>query len=260
MTKPKVNYDALAPQYNQRFNEEQPSDTERALRALARRVGARHVLEVACGTGHWLAALHEVCPAVYGLDLSAGMLSQARARPQPLRLARGRAEQLPFATTIFDLVYCINAIHHFDEPERFIREAQRVLRAGQPLAVIGGVPHEQRESWYVYEFFEGCYETDVARFPTWEQVAGWMSAAGFEGIERREVERIVDHRQGRAVLEDPFLRKHSCSQLALLSDEAYAAGLARIEAALVAAETQGETLLFPVDLSVSMLLGYKRGH
>ncbi len=64
-------------------------------------------------------------------------------------------------------------------------------------------------------------------------------------------------RAGRAVLADPFLRQDAVSQLALLSAEAYAAGLRRIEGALAEAEEAGEVLVFPDDLSLAMLTAYK---
>ena len=67
--------------------------------------------------------------------------------------------------------------------------------------------------------------------------------------------RILDHKVGREVLDDPFLRKDSTSQLVLLSDEAYAAGLRRIEAALTEAEAVGRALIFPDDISIAMLVG-----
>jgi hypothetical protein len=57
------------------------------------------------------------------------------------------------------------------------------------------------------------------------------------------------------VLGDYFLQKHSTSQLTLLTDEAYAAGVRRIEAALAAAEAEGKTLVFPNDLSLTILIG-----
>lgn len=44
-------------------------------------------------------------------------------------------------------------------------------------------------------------------------------------------------------------------QLALLTDEAYAAGLSRIRAALETAEVAGQRLVFPVDIPVEMLVG-----
>ena len=53
---------------------------------------------------------------------------------------------------------------------------------------------------------------------------------------------------GRAVLGDAFLQKNGTSQLTLLSDEAYAAGRARLERDLQAAEARGESLPFETDI------------
>ena len=57
------------------------------------------------------------------------------------------------------------------------------------------------------------------------------------------------------MLDDPFLRKGSSSQLALLSDQAYAAGLARIDAALDRAEAADSELHFVVDVPLAMISG-----
>jgi hypothetical protein len=84
-----------------------------------------------------------------------------------------------------------------------------------------------------------------------------MADAGFERVALEAIERINDPKHGRSVLEDPFLQKNACSQLALLTDDAYEAGLRRIEAALKAAEAAGEGLVFRTDLSIAMLTGLK---
>jgi SAM-dependent methyltransferase len=238
-----------------------------ALRALASALGEAlgrrpRVLEAGCGTGKWLADLSSADKAaageVYGLDFSAGMLAQAQRRTAALCLVRGRAGQLPFADSTFDLVYCVNAIHHFDAPRAFISEARRLLRPGGRLAVIGMDPHGRKESWYVYRYFEGVYETDLARFPAWHEVAGWMVQEGLTGVSRTIVEHYGGTHRGCAVLDDPFLRQSSCSQLALLSEEAYRAGLRRIKTALAKAEARGETLTFTVDTDLAMIEG-RRG-
>jgi SAM-dependent methyltransferase len=192
---------------------------------------------------------------VYGLDLSEGMLAQAGKRTGELRLVRGRAGRLPFQSATFDLVYAVNAIHHYREPRRFVAEARRVLRPSGRLAVIGMDPHGQKESWYVYRYFEGVYETDLARFPTWEEIQGWMAEEGLTGVSCRIVDHYGGTTVGRAVLDDPFLQQHATSQLALLSEEAYRAGLRRIEDALDRAEARGETLTFLVDTDLAMIVG-----
>lgn len=251
-----VNYDALAPTYNQRFEEDKDRPaTAHALLDLAHSLGAQTILEVGCGTGRWLAELRSVASRCYGLDPSTGMLTQAKQRNAPIWLTRGRGESLPFPDGTFDFVYCVNAIHHMDGQQTFIQEARRVLRDDGALAVIGMDPHGQRQTWYVYEYFEGVYETDLARFPSWETVIDWMRAAGFRNVERRPVERIVDHKTSATVLDDPFLQKNASSQLALLSDAAYAAGVQRIKTAIAKAEAAGNTLRFPTELIMEMVWG-----
>ena len=64
---------------------------------------------------------------------------------------------------------------------------------------------------------------------------------------------------GSEILTNPFLQKDSCSQLVLLTDEAYTAGLARIERALAEARGAGQELTFPVDIILSMLVGWIPG-
>ena len=251
----RVDYDRIAPTYNRRFAADGQDGIAAALVSLASELSAQRVLEVGCGTARWLADLASVVPQLCGLDFSAGMLRQARLRRASLHLVRGDAGQLPFPDAAFDLVYCVNAIHHFDRPQAFISRARRLPRPGGALAVIGNDPHGRRDSWYVYHYFEGTYETDLERFPSRNALVDWMVEAGFTEIQWREVERIVDHKHGRQVFDDPFLEKTSCSQLALLSDQAYAAGLRRIETALKAAEARGEVLRFPVDMCMGVLVG-----
>jgi len=249
-----VDYDQIAPVYDRRFAANRRDGTTAALCSLARELDAERVLEVGCGTGRWLADLYPVADQLYGLDLSIGMLNQARKRAERYHLVRGPASRLPFPDVVFDLVYCVNAIHHFDHPRAFISEARRLLRPGGALAVVGTDPRGRKDSWYVYRYFKGVYEADLRRFPSWGMVLDWMVEEGLEGVECRLVERILERKVGWEVLSDPFLQKNSCSQLALLSDEAYATGLRRIKAALRQAEAAGETLTFPSDISIAMLI------
>jgi SAM-dependent methyltransferase len=249
-----VDYDRIAPTYNRRFAASGQAGTAAALQALAKELNAERILEAGCGTGYWLAGLAPAAGQVHGLDLSPGMLAQARQRPERLNLSRGRASHLPYADASFDLVYCVNAIHHFQDQAAFVREAHRLLRPGGVLAVAGTDPHTRRDVWYVYDYFEGTWETDLARFPSWGTILDWMAAAGFRQAAWRAVDWIHDPKLGRAVLDDPFLRKESCSQLALLSDEAYTAGRRRIKAALDRAEAAGETPVFGSDLTLAMII------
>lgn len=250
-----VQYDRIAPTYDQRFSGNRRAGTADALLSLAQVLNAERVLEVGCGTGRWLGDVRAHAGQVIGLDLSAGMLSQAQERAASLLLIRGRAGSLPFPAASFDLVYCVNAIHHFGRPRLFVREARRLLRPGGRLAVVGMEPRGHAGRSYIYRHFEGAYETDLNRFPSWGEVLDWIVDEGFEGVECRQVERILERKIGREVLDDPYLRRDACSQLALLADEAYVAGLRRIEAVVRQAESAGERAVFVTDIPIAMLTG-----
>ena len=251
----RVDYDRIAAQYNRRFQGEGQRGTATALQDLAHQYNAERILEVGCGTGRWLADLRSATPALFGLDLSAGMLHEAQERDPQMGLVRGQAGQLPFPNATFDLIYCVNAIHHFQGQAEFVQQAARLLRPGGQLAVVGMDPRQQRDKWYVYDYFPGTYPADLERFPSWGQVMDWMVAAGLIEISWRLVERIYDPKQGRRVLSDPFLEKNAASQLALLSDQEYAAGIKRIQRALAKAEAAGDNLVFPVEILSYMLVG-----
>jgi ubiquinone/menaquinone biosynthesis C-methylase UbiE len=250
-----VDYDSIAATYDRRFNTGQPEGIAETLVGLVGALKAKRVLEVGCGTGHWLAQLSLLVPRLFGLDLSAGMLHKAR-QSGSRNLVRGEARRLPFPDRCLDMVYCVNAIHHFFDAQAFVSQAGRTLKSGGALAVIGSQPH-RKHSWYVYQYFESVYRRDVKRFPSWQQIQAWMQSSGFRRIELRPVEHIFEIKHGRQVLKDPFLEKNSCSQLALLSDQAYTQGIARIRADIEQAEARGESLEFISDLQIFMLVGYQ---
>jgi SAM-dependent methyltransferase len=249
----RVNYDQIASTYGQRYAVDRLDGVAANLTRLVDEVGATKILEVGCGTGRWLAELRSSSRQVYGLDRSPGMLRQATlARTSPY-LVGGQASRLPFHQATFDLIYAVNALHHFFEPRRFLSEARRLLRPKGVLAIIGMDPHSRQDRWYLYDFFEGTYEIDLARFPPQKTHSSWLQEAGFETGRWSIVERIVGQHAGRAVLDNHFIQRHGTSQLTLLTDEAYAAGLKRLGLALDEAEAAGEPLVLAVDISLAMV-------
>lgn len=92
----------------------------------------RTILEIACGTGRFTVMLAEQGADVVGLDISAAMLHQGRAKAQRAELAgtleflRGDAGRLPFPDDHFDTVIAMRFFHLADDPEAFLREMRRV--------------------------------------------------------------------------------------------------------------------------------------
>jgi SAM-dependent methyltransferase len=251
-----VNYDLIAPVYDTRYRDSPLPGVTGLLRQAAAEAGGRkaRALEVGCGTGHWLATLADDLGAIIGLDLSAGMLGQARRQAPAAPVVQGEAGALPFAAGAFDLVICVNALHHFPDKRAFIAEARRLLRPGGAWVNSNMDPHAGRDRWYLYDYFPGTLETDLGRFPSAGELSNWASEAGFERTTALTSEHIHAVQRGRAVLADPFLAKHGTSQLALLSDEAYAAGVARLKRDLDEAEAQGQALEFDTDLWMSAVV------
>jgi ubiquinone/menaquinone biosynthesis C-methylase UbiE len=93
--------------------------------------GGREVLEVGCGTGLILRGLDGRAKRLVGVDISPGMLAEARRRG--FDVFEGRAEKLPFTDESFDLAYSFKVLAHVPEIELALREMARVLRPGGHL-------------------------------------------------------------------------------------------------------------------------------
>jgi ubiquinone/menaquinone biosynthesis C-methylase UbiE len=201
-------------------------------------------LDVGCGTGHWLATPVGGAKAsaerrvVAGIDPSAPMLARARSAAPGARLVRARAEDLPWRDEAFDRVFCVNALHHFTDRNRFFAEARRVLRPGGGLLTIGKDPHGERDTWWVYDYFEETRDIDLARYAQVKTLRGELARAGFAWAESFEAEHIeAAHPAGAALADGPdgALARSFTSQLTVLSEQEFARGVARIREANAAA-------------------------
>jgi SAM-dependent methyltransferase len=252
----RVDYDQVAPEYDRRYASRSYAGVAETLEGVLAGSGL-DVLEVGCGTGHWLTMLGALGHRTFGVDASAGMLGRARAAGAG-RIAVATAGALPFAAASFGAILCINALHHFPDATAFVREAWRTLRKGGRFLSIGMDPHGGVRQWVVYDYFPGTREADLRRFPPPVQIRRWLEAAGFSETATGEAERMKERVSGRAVLASPFLGRRGTSQLALLDDAAYDAGIRRIAAEVDRAEANGEEAVFTVDLSLYATVAVKR--
>jgi len=133
-------------------------------------------LDVATGGGHtalWLA--RQGWRVTVG-DISARMLDNAQRMCADARLTIETrlfpAEEMPFADCSFDLVTVRVAPHHFSSPEKFVREAARVLKpAGHFLLIDGSVPDDDPETEEWLHRVEKWRDPSHGRFlarKTWE--------------------------------------------------------------------------------------------
>jgi SAM-dependent methyltransferase len=245
-----VDYDSIAAGYDRRYLINDYSGVDEALSAFVGRDVTGRVLEVGCGTGHWLRLLAERGHRVAGVDASYNMLDYARTQAPGAALAHGLAERLPWIDGAFERLFCINALHHFRDKASFFAEARRVLGPGGHLMTIGLDPHTGVDRWYIYEYFEPVIEIDKRRYPASDQIREWMGAAGFTSVSTREVQHLPAQLLARAALDEGRLARGMTSQLAVLTDEQYQQGIDRIRGALAAADAQGSELYLVADLRV----------
>ncbi|RDI24736.1 class I SAM-dependent methyltransferase [Lentzea flaviverrucosa] len=105
--------------------------------ALAGDVTGRRILDAGCGAGPLFAALRERGAVVSGVDVSAGMVEQARLRlgaDADLRVA-DLGEPLPFPDSEFDDVIASLVLHYLQDWGPALAEVRRVLRTGGRLIV-----------------------------------------------------------------------------------------------------------------------------
>jgi ubiquinone/menaquinone biosynthesis C-methylase UbiE len=160
-----INYDRLADGYDERYKYQLYREIRTELRQLIDRTGI-DVLEVGCGTGHWLTALSDLPARVLGADPSPAMLDRARRQAVRAALVCASAEDLPFSPKSLDVIFCVNAFHHFSDPKKFLRDSRSLLRNNGRLAIFGLDPHAPEINWYFYDYFPGVKEKDLERLHT----------------------------------------------------------------------------------------------
>jgi ubiquinone/menaquinone biosynthesis C-methylase UbiE len=101
----------------------------------------RTILDLGCGTGRFTEPLAtRFAASVFGVDPSAKMLAQARAKRSrgTTRYVRGSGEAIPLASGMIDLIFMSMVFHHFTSPHTAARECQRVLRRGGTVFIRAG--------------------------------------------------------------------------------------------------------------------------
>ena len=251
-----VDYDRVAPTYDRRYQGNRWDGVEATLRESAE--PGMDVLEVGCGTGHWLRLLQGHGCRTAGVEPSAEMLLRAVEQDPEADLRSGRAEDLPWPDGSFDRVFAVNAIHHFTDKLRFSREAHRVLRRRGRIVTIGLDPSPGCDRWYIYDYFPRSLELDRQRYPSTENITRWFEEAGFADCKTSVAQHILFELPAREHLETSGISQASTSQLLILSESEFRDGIDLIWETIHTAEARGEMLQLEADLRLYATFGTAR--
>ncbi|WP_289297453.1 class I SAM-dependent methyltransferase [uncultured Reyranella sp.] len=147
-------------------------------------------LDVGCGTGRLLAALHGAWPGLKltGIDLSKPYLEEARrliGRTARVKLDEAAAETLPFDEASLDLVVSSFLLHELPKEIRAkaIAEMARVVKPGGLVVMVDSLQKGDRPDWdglldlFPHYFHEPYYAEYTAG-----SMDAWFGAAGLNPV------------------------------------------------------------------------------
>jgi SAM-dependent methyltransferase len=105
--------------------------------------GTERVLDVGCGYGAYLAELTLRAEASIGVDLSPGMLAEARGHGVPV--ANADSQALPFPAGTFDVVLAAHMLYHLLDVSAGVKELRRVLRPGGAAVAVTNAADDKPE-------------------------------------------------------------------------------------------------------------------
>jgi len=138
-------------------------------------------LDLACGTGNYTIVLQQFAKSIIGIDLSLGMIKQARAKNPSLSYVCVDISYLPFRSGLFDGAFSNQVIHHVQKKELFIKEAYRVLRQ-HTFFIIESCSHRQIGTYWFCHYFPNSFEIEIDRIPDIDKIITMFENAGFSNI------------------------------------------------------------------------------
>jgi SAM-dependent methyltransferase len=146
------------------------------------------ILDVACGPGTYGRRLASSSRVIYGIDISLSMLRVGvryveRDGLPNVHFARALVEKLPFPTGLFDAAICAGSLNHFPDTVLALREINRTMKAGAPLAVMCFVISNR--GVLKYKFMHDRAESKGAHIFAVADLEGYVAEAGFEGFHPR---------------------------------------------------------------------------
>ena len=144
------------------------------------------ILDVGCGTGDlaFLVSKKATEGKVVGLDISQQMIELAQKKKlerniSNVQFINSRANSIPYENEYFDLVFCLNALHHIPDHPSFFQETNRVLKKDGRFVILDLIKDNIiRKAWlWVSKFIFG--EKDI-EYHSRKDFLKFLRNAGFE--------------------------------------------------------------------------------
>jgi ubiquinone/menaquinone biosynthesis C-methylase UbiE len=254
---PRVDYDAVATFYDEPARDHVVDPHLLAFLNTRGHAGTSSVriLDIGCGTGKQLAANHGRFPAMslVGVDRFRGMLDIARRRCRSVAWIQGDGATLPLATASFDYATNQYSYPHIERTRQFIDEVYRTLKP-RGRFVMTHIDPWAMPDWLVYQCFPESFELDQRAFVPVERFVTLLRNAGFQ--DTHVTREDLSKEESVAVFFRYVSDRHRMSQLMAISDEAYAAGLRRIDKQL--SESTGRAAMARSEFVRVTIRGDKR--
>ena len=132
----------------------------------------KHHLDVACGTGHLVAAASKRGAISEGIDFAQAMVDAARTTYPAENFQVAGATELPYDDHSLDAVTCAFGLSHMENPQAAVNEAFRVLKAGGRFAFTLWFGPENGNEFYqmVQEALTALATTSFALPKEWTQL------------------------------------------------------------------------------------------
>lgn len=173
-------------------------------RVVASRLGdlaGKHVLDIACGGGAWLALMSQLGAQIFGADISDKAISYCREVFPHGQFVVSPAESLPFPDDSFDLVTCLGSLEHFGDKPAALKEMLRVARPDAQILIL--VPNAGFLSRRL-GIYQGTLQTAIREdvYP----LSQWAELFESNGMELREKWRDLHVLSGNWILQKGWLK------------------------------------------------------
>ncbi len=186
------------------------------------------LLDLGCGTGRFTIPIAKKFNYyVIGADNSSDMLERAKSKDGSEKISweLQDATALSYEDNYLDVVFISHLLHHFDQPDRVIRECYRVLKPGGLVLNRYGAIEDILED-PEHRFFPEIGDIDRLRTPTKRQVEDWFEQTGFKAIQSECLAQKTFAHPGERLA---AVNRRFISALWLISDSAFYKGLHDLE-------------------------------